>query len=216
MVRKFVTMAVALMTMTGAMAQNETEQLTVFRDFRPGIIHLANGKELTNPLLNVFLKNSSLLYKRGSQTMEANMDNIVGVDFSDRKYVKVDNKLAYLVDTVGQNKLYCATLIDVDAYQQMLRNNRNITNIDVNNLGTSISGDLSYTTIDLASQNDILLPVISQFYILYNGEMIKAHEREIYRRLSKEQKRMFKTIIGESGFSWVNAESLMKLLKAIS
>ena len=216
MFRKAITTAVALIAMSVAMAQNETEQLTVFPDFRPGVIHLANGKDMNNPLLNVFLKNSSLLYKHGTQTMEANMDNIIGVDFSDRKYIKVDKKLVFMVDSVGPNKLYCATLIDVDAYQQMLRNNRNITNIDVNNLGTSISGDLSYTTIDLAAQGDILLPVINQFYLLFEGEMIKAHEREIYRRLSKEKKRMFKTIIGENDFSWVKAESLMKLLKAIS
>jgi hypothetical protein len=190
-------------------AQGETESFTVYKEFKPGLIHLASGKTLKNSMLNIFLKDASLLYKSGSNTMEANMDNIVGVDFDDRKYIKINKELAYLVDSVGANKLYCATLIDVEAYKTMLKNNVNMSYI-------SISDQVQYSTIDLNPQEKQPYPVINHFYYLYNGQIIKVHEREIQRLLDKEQRRLFKTIIGEKDFSWVDEASLVRLLKAIT
>lgn len=190
-------------------AQDNTHNLTLYKEFKPGVIHMANGRDLKNPLLNIFLKNASLLYKSGSMTKEANMNNVIGVDFDDRKYVKIENELAYLVDSVGANRLYCSTLIDVEAYKALQKNNVNISNL-------SLGDQISYSTIELEQQESIQLPIINHFYYLYNGKMIRVHEREISRLLPKDKKRLYKTIIGESNFSWVDADSLLKLLKAIS
>ena len=191
-------------------AQDNTKDLTVYKEFKPAVIHMANGKTVKTSFGNIFLKNAALLYKQGSATMEANMDPIVSVEFGSKHYLKIDKMLAELVDTVGANKLYCATLIDLDAYKAMLRNNVNISNL-------SLGDQISYATIDLSPQDGVQLPLIRHFYYLYNGEIIKVHEREISRRLKdKEKKRMYKTIISMSDFTWVDTASLMKLLKAIS
>ena len=202
---------IMLMMCSGIMlwAQDETFNLTVYKEFKPGIIHMANGKDLANPLLNIFLKNASLLYKSGTLTKEANMDNVLGVDFKDRKYVNIENELAYIVDSVGANRLYCSTLIDIEAYKTLQKNNVNISNM-------SLGDQISYSTIELERQEDVQMPIINHFYYFYEGKIVKVHEREIWRLLPKEKRRLYKTIISEDRFSWVDAESLMRLLKAIS
>jgi hypothetical protein len=131
------------------------------------------------------------------------------VDFDDRKYINIDNQLAAALDTVGNNILYCISLIDVDAYNQMLRNNVNITNL-------SFSDHMSYSTIDLTAYEDQELPIIYIFYYLYNGKLVRVHEREISRLLDKEKKRRYKTILSLPEFNWTDRESLVNLLKAIT
>lgn len=192
-----------------AFAQDNTWNLTLFQEYKPAVVHMTDGRNVKARLSNIFLKNASLLFKRGDATMEANMEPIVSVDFDTLHYVKIDNMLALEVDSVGANKLYCAILIDLVSYKTMLRNNVNISSL-------SLGDQISYSTIDLTPQEGVQLPLVRHYFYLYNGEIFRVHEREITRRLPKEKKRMFKTVIGLSDFSWNEDNSLMKLLKAIS
>ena len=201
-----------LMLLFGAsvcVAQDETKNLTLFREFKPAVVHMANGTNVKTKFANIFLKNASLLFLRGENTMEANMEPIVSVDINDQQFVKIDDMLCAVIDSVGENVLYCATTIDLVSYKTMLRNNVNISNI-------SFGDNMSYSTVDLTPEEGMPLPLIPHFNYYYNGEMIKVHEREISRRLKKEKKRAYKTIISLPDFSWVDAESLVTLLKAIS
>lgn len=211
----FAIVAVVLCTVGTTFAQEVTSSLTAYPNFKAGVIHMANGKTLKNSMLNVFLKNACLLYKSGTNTMEANMDNIVGVDFDDRTYINIGNKLAHLVDSVKGNRLYCITLLDIAAYEQTLRNNRNITNLDISSPDL-YGGSLDYATIDLSPQEGLELPVICEYHYLFNGKMVRVHERDLGRLLTKEQKRLMRTVMSTKEFSWVNQEQLMVLLKAIT
>lgn len=204
-------LSICLMFLSSAslMAQDETKHLTTYREFRPAVVHMGNGNTVRTSLANIFLKNASLLFMRGSNTMEANMSTIASVDFDNQHYVNIDNMLALELDSIGENRLYCATVIDVEAYQAMLRNNVNISNL-------SLGDQISYSTVNLTPDDGLMLPLVPHYYYLYKGEIIKVHEREISRRLPKDKKRQYKTIISLPDFTWVDAESLVKLLKAIS
>ena len=189
-------------------AQIRTEKLTVYKQFKPSTIILKDGRELKQPLTNIFLKNSSLLYMNGTNSMEANMDNIISVKFDDRQYIKIDTMLYYLVDTIGNDALYRATVMDMPAYYQQLRNNKVITNIDF--------GDQIQTShIDISTEDDYKFPLIDLFYYRYNGEFVRTHERNLGRILPKEKQRMLKTFVNLPDFSWTDEESLLKLLKAL-
>lgn len=190
-------------------AQDNTRNLTLYHQYKPAEIKMTNGKVVKTAFANVFLKNASLLFKRGDVTMEATMSTISTVDIDKHHFINIDNMLACEVGIVGVNKLYCVTLLDLDSYKAMLRNDVNITNL-------SIGDQLSYTTIDLTPTEGIALPLIRQYYYLLDGKIVRAHERELVRRLPKEKKRMYKTVISMDSFSWVDAESLLKLLEAIS
>lgn len=195
-------------TSVACMAQRITPSLTVYHEFKPAVINLTDGRKLKQPLANIFLKNSSLLYMKGTQAMEARMDNILSVEFDNRTYVKIDTLLAYQVDTVGNNALYCAEQIDFVAYRQTVLNNHVITNL-------SVSDQVSSTTIDLEDENDIHFQIINLYFFRLNGEFIYVHERNLSRHLSKEKRRMMKTIMSLDNFSWNNKDMLLKLLKAI-
>lgn len=189
-----------------ASAQEITKNVTVYDEFKPAIIQLTDGRKITQSFANVFLKNSCLLYKRGTLTMEANMDNIASVDFGDRQYMKIDTLLAYPVDTLGV--VYCADLMDLEAYQGMLTNNKQMTNLEISSMVNTTSIELD---MDAASK----MPIRKQYYVKFGDDYILAHERVIQHKLNKTQKRLFNTLVSTDGFSWTKPESLLALMQLI-
>jgi hypothetical protein len=202
----FIIIVAAVLTAAG---QVTTTKLTVYKDFQPSYIQLKDGRIIKQNLTNIFLKNSSLLYMQGANAMEANMDNIVSVKFDDKLYMKIDTVLAYVVDSIGQDILYCATVIDMEAYQRQVKNNVWITNIGTGN------GALTTSTMDINTDEDYKFPLIDLFYYRINGQFVKCHERNLQYILNKEKKRIVRTFVTMDDFSWTDKDSLMKLLKAL-
>lgn len=209
---KRISLLLTIMTaiVLSAAGQATTKKLTVYNEFKPSIIQLKDGRLVKQNLTNIFLKNSSLLYLQGTNTMEANMDNIVSVKFDDKLYVKIDTVLAFLVDSIGHDALYCATVIDVDAYQTQLRNNNTISNIS-----WGAGGALSTTSMNLNTDDDYLFPLVDLFFYRINGQFVKCHERNLQYALNKEKKRIVRTFVTMDDFSWTDKDSLKKLLKAL-
>lgn len=208
MKKGFAILLLSMLCLTG-MAQKRTLSATLYKEFKPSVITFTDGHSSKQSLTNIFLKNSTLLFMRGEHAMEANMDNIAAVDFGDRKYVAIDKQLAYLVDTVGNNALYCKELFDQDSYERNLRNNINISNLE-------LGDQISTTTIDLNNEEDYKLPVFKHFYMKLDGQYVRVHERDLGRKLSKDKRVMMKRIIAMPDFSWQKEESLITLLKAIT
>lgn len=193
-----------------AYSQVTTTKLTVYKDFKPSEITLKDGRSIHQGLTNIFLKNSSLLYMQGTQAMEANMDNIVSVKFDDRLYVKVDTVLAYYVDSIGGDALYCATIIDMPSYQRHVRNNVMITSFGGG------GGGITPATIDMNTDEDFKFPLIDLFYYRINGKFVRCHERDLQHFLNnKEKKRIIRTFCLMDDFSWTDKSSLVKLLRAL-
>ena len=201
----FIIIVLSTLTVWG---QVRTTKLTVYPEFKPSLIQLADGRTVKQSLTNIFLKNSHLLYLQGTQVMEANMKNVLSVKFDDRQYIKVDTLLVYQVDSVGGDALYCATIIDQDAYHGWLKNNQIITNL-------SLGEQITTTTIDMNDEDDFKFPLINIYYYRYNGQFVRCHERNLSRILPKEKRRILKTFVILPDFSWTKAESLLKLLKGI-
>lgn len=199
---------ITLISVQSAFGQDRTTKLTVYQEFKPSVIELADGRILKEKFTNIFLKNSSLLYMSGTVTKEAYMANIKSVKFDDRLYVKVDTLLAYEVDSVGNDALYCATVIDQEAYRQNLRNNQVMTNI-------SLSDQVSTTSVDLSNEDDYLFPLINIYYYRLNGKFVRCHDRSLSNVLNKEKKRMLRTFVHMDDFSWSDQKSLIELLKRL-
>ena len=185
-----------------------TPAVTVFREFQPATIHLADGRILKVSLANIFLKNSSLLYKSGMETKEANMKTLTQVDFKNRIYYKIDSLLAYQVDTVGTDGLYCAQKIDQVAWRQMVVNNSTLTSFDMTDM-------ISYSMAEYAGEYDLHFPIMTLYYFRLNGKYVLAHERNLKRVLDKEKKRLMESVMSDKDFSWTDEQSLMKLLRII-
>lgn len=200
-------------TVQSLLAQDKTFGLTVYNSYRPATITLTDGRTIKHPLANIFLKNSSLVYLSNTGvTMEANMSNILYVKFEDRQYYKVDTLLAYVVGTVGNDALFCATVADMQAYQQNLRNSQVFTDI-------SLGDQLSTTTVDLSNEGDRMLPLVNIYFYRFGNDAdkkyVRCHERTLGRVLGKEKKRMMQTYLSMPDFSWTNEKSLLDLLKGL-
>lgn len=185
-----------------------TPAVTVYREFQPATIYLTDGRQLKVSLANIFLKNSSLLYKSGIDTKEANLKTLTKVEFKNRVYYKIDSLLAYQVDTVEHGALYCAQKIDVAAWKQSIINNSVMTSIDLGDM-------IGYTQAELADEQDLHFPLMTIYYYRLNGQFVLAHERRVKRVLSKEKRRLMESVMSEKNFSWTDEQSLLKLLKVI-
>ena len=194
-------------------AQEVTPQLTAFPEFRPATVYMADGKKLDIPMANIFLKNSSLLYISGELTKEVDTKNLMRVDFKDRSYFRIDSVLAYEVDTVGANALFCAKVLDLKAYKQLIANNSNITNLNINDLANM--NILQYTTIDINDVSDIHFPVIPLYYFRVNNQFVLVHERNLKRFFDKENRRRMESVMNLPDFSWTDEKSLLKILEII-
>lgn len=201
----FLLLATGVLTMS---AQTTTTSLTEYQSFQPATIHLVDGKQIKVEFANIFLKNSSLLYISGQDTKEANLKTLTKVVFKDRTYYRIDSVLAYQVDTVNHQPLYCAKRIDVVAWRGMLINNRQLSNIDFGDM-------ITYSANNLADEQDIHFPLINVYYLQINGKYVLAHERNLKRVLDKEKRRLMASVMSEPGFSWTSEASLLKLLKYI-
>lgn len=204
---------VLLMAALRVAAQEVTPKLTVFPEFRPATAYMADGKKLEIPMANIFLKNSSLLYISGELTKEADTKNLLRVDFKDRTYIRIDSVLAYEVDSVGANALFCAKVLDLKAYKQLLANNSNITNLDLNDLANM--NMFQYTAIDINDVSDIHFPVIPLYYFRLNNQFVLVHERHLKRLLDKEKRRRMESVMNLPDFSWTDEKSLLKILEVI-
>ena len=204
---------ILLMAALQVTAQEVTPKLTAFPEFRPATAYMADGKKLDIPMANIFLKNSSLLYISGELTKEADTKNLLRVDFKDRTYIRIDSVLAYEVDTVGANALFCAKVLDLKAYKQLLANNSNITNLDLNDLASM--NMFQYTAIDINDVTDIHFPVIPLYYYRLNTQFFLVHERHLKRVLDKEKRRRMESVMNLPDFSWTNEKSLLTILEVI-
>jgi hypothetical protein len=209
MKQKSLLIAILLLTVLGAFAQDKLSRLTAYNEFRPAIAHLVGGKTVKMQLANIFLKNSSLLYMSSNGTpMEAEMKNILRVDFEDRSYFRIDTVLAYKVDSVENSALYCAKVIDLKAFRQAVKNNTSITNLDL-----SFNTILGYTTIDTNEEENF--PIIPIYYFKIDDKFVLVHERHLKRFLNKEKRRLMESAMAMEGFSWTDEKCLMQMLKLI-
>ena len=211
--KKLVLLSMLMLVAFKGAAQEVTPQLTAFPEFRPATVYMADGKKLDIPMANIFLKNSSLLYISGELTKEVDTKNLLRVDFKDQSYIRIDSVLAYRVDTVGANALFCAKVLDLKAYKQQIANNSNITNLDLNDLATM--NMFQYTTIDINDVKDIHFPVIPLYYYRINDQFVLVHERNLKRFFDKENRRRMESVMNLPDFSWTDEKSLLKILEII-
>ncbi len=208
--KRMMLVMMAFIVALGVFAQKKTRIATMYPENKTATVSLKDGKKLKVPNANVFLKNSSLVYFQGSTMKEANIDLILSVEFDDRKFVNIDNHLAYFVDSIKGNSLYCIEVIDIDSYERNLRNNSSYTYID-------LSGNrLDTANNDMNTEEDYEYPVSRKYYYFLDGKFVQAHDRELYLVLDKERYRIVKTVAHVTDFVWTDPANLMHLLDLIS
>ena len=133
--------------------------MTMFKDFQPAIIKLKDGKQSLHKQTNIFLKNSTLVYKKvpTGEIMEASMPIVAGITMGERNFINVKNQLAEVVATEGKASLVRIRIIDVETMKGEYLNNSTITNssmLDDLNAGRLIGESMSTTRVDGADDEE--------------------------------------------------------------
>lgn len=192
--------------------QNSTSQrrtLTEFDTFQPATVTMKDGRTMKIALANISLKNAHLLYKKGTTDMQANMEQIKAVDINKRHYERVDTVLAYVIDSVGDDKLLCSPLLDMEAFRNQRANNREISHLEIGDMVT-------VTTANLQAEEDVTYPVTNHYFFRIGGKAVKAAERPCTQLIPKDKRRIYKDLLGSGSFGWGNPESLMQILRLIT
>lgn len=193
-----------------------SKTVTMFNDFQPAVIKLKDGKQSVHKQTNIFLKNSTLVYKKipTGEIMEASMPVVASITVGERNFVNVKNQLAEVVATEGKASLVRIRTIDVETMKGGYLNNSTITNssmLDDLNAGRLIGESMSTTRVDGADDEEPY-PLMDTYYYVVGDKATLAHERSVKLVLKKDQRKDYQIELS-MGFSWAKQEDLVRLLK---
>jgi len=209
--KHFLSLALLFSGFSYASAQvsaGETPITTEYQLFQPAEIIMEKG-DTVKASANIFLKNSTLCYKKGAFTYSVETEKLKSVNFADKSYVPCDTALATVVAQVKDNQLLAVKMIDVPTWEARVRNAQNFTNIRLGEV-------VQYNTVDNTTEEDRMYPLCLYYYYRYNGEIVPVDERAIRRKLPKEKQYIFRAVIANDNFNWTSEEWLARLLKYIT
>lgn len=213
--KKIVVTLFVVLLASVAMAQvpyGRTNCVTMFPEYRPATIQMASGSVLKVKEANVFLKNSSLMYKdKFGKDMEANMSLVKSVSFAGRVFTVFNQQLAETIHTCGDNRLIRVLLLDQEALKGEILNQSNITSVS-----GMFSGDVLGITRDMVNEDQLRFPVVAHYYYVIDGKEMKCHEREVSHKLSKAKRETYKIATARGAFNWANENDLKSLLDELS
>jgi hypothetical protein len=188
----------------------------MFHDFQPAIIKFKDGKESVHKQTNIFLKNSTLIYKKmpTGEIMEASMPVVAGLTIGERNFVNVKNQLAEVITTEGKASLVRVRTIDIETMKGEYLNNSTITNssmLDDLSAGRAIGESMSTTRIEGADDEEPY-PLMDTYYYVAGNKVTLAHERAVKLVIKKDQRKDYQIAISMD-FNWARQEDLVKLLK---
>jgi hypothetical protein len=188
----------------------------MFNDFQPAIIKFKDGKESVHKQTNIFLKSSTLIYKKmpTGEIMEASMPVVAGLTIGERNFVNVKNQLAEVITTEGKASLVRVRTIDIETMKGEYLNNSTITNssmLDDLSAGRAIGESMSTTSIEGADDEEPY-PLMDTYYYVAGNKVTLAHERAVKLVIKKDQRKDYQIAISMD-FNWARQEDLVKLLK---
>ena len=207
---------IACSSLYAQIPSGRSKTVTMFNDFQPAIIKFKDGKESVHKQTNIFLKNSTLIYKKmpTGEIMEASMPVVAGLTIGERNFVNVKNQLAEVITTEGKASLVRVRTIDIETMKGEYLNNSTITNssmLDDLSAGRAIGESMSTTRIDGADDEEPY-PLMDTYYYVAGNKVTLAHERAVKLVIKKDQRKDYQIAIS-TDFNWARQEDLVKLLK---
>jgi len=180
---------------------------TMFEEFFPGVVTLSNGHKSKQSQLNIFLRESTLVFKRGNQIMEAEMPTIQAVEIAGHQFINVRNILAEViaVDSLSDIKLVKVRTVDVEAMRHEALDNSTVdhlslTSIDALNVSRRFDGE----------NTEPYLLMDTYYYLLADGKQVQADERSVKDKIGKKKRKDLEALV-EYNFSWGDPNSLVRV-----
>lgn len=160
---------------------------------------------------NILLKNASLCYMEGDTVMQANVANILGVEFNDSvRYRKVEGvAMGRVIAEKNWRTLVVVTTIDMEKYREETVGGDNLPFFEMSDLNV-------FLEIDGDSREEAKgYPLEERYYFLIDGVAVRATEKNIKKYVKPEMKAAFKNLMHDKFWSWNDAKSLAVLLAYI-
>lgn len=205
------TVAVLLCCATATAQQAQVEKRTsipyAYKDFRKATVEFSFGKDKVYDA-NIFLKDGSLLYKKDTTVMKAELFGVISVDFGDAKYRKTGLRMGKILAQKGDVMLTVVTTIDTGRMQEDARSGRNSTFLDLPEFNLFVETNADYW----AGNEGVTWPLKDEYFFIVNGETIQAAEKIIKKRIRSDKKSDFKELMKNRKWSWRDAKSLEVLI----
>lgn len=210
--KKLFILLAALSFALSSYAQQQVQQLRsntpcVFPEFREAKVLQTFGRSI-RAKVNIFLKNSALLFLDGDKVKQAYTDHIIGVEFDSVKYLKVDSVMGEVLASRKYNHLVRVTTIDMDKYMAETQGGDNLPFFEIG--GTTTTG---FFEIDGQVFAENGFPLKCKYYFLVKGDIVPANETKFKSHVRPEMRKAFKNLMGDRFWSWNDAESLKKLME---
>jgi len=193
-------------------AQNydeETRITTEYPQFRTAKVVTAVKGDTLKLLGNIFLKDGSFVYKKGSNVLRANPRTIREVIFGDTIYHNCDTMMARVIDTCNNNMLLESRLIDQTTWVRRAQNSQDVTSLTMRDV-------IQFTTVESNSYDGDPFPVMRDYFFLYNDKIVHASDRVLIKKVPKEKRQQYRAITQNERFNWRNIDNLKELLKFLS
>ncbi len=180
----------------------------VYKDFQDAKIEFAFGKDKIYKA-NIFLKDASLLYKKDSTIMKANLFGVIFVTFNDALYRRTgENQMGKVLAQKGEIFLTEVTTIDLAQMREDASTGKNSTFLDLPELNLFIETNADYW----ANGEGDSWPLKTEYFFIVNGETFPAAEKIVKKHIRNDKKADFKELMKNRKWSWKDAGSLKELV----
>jgi hypothetical protein len=187
--------------------QRRTNSVLAFPQFKDATVHFSFMRK-GQAKANIFLKDSGLLFMQDSTVMQANLGDVISVDFDSVQYMRVSKELGMGRVVAGKDNVFllCVTTLDLKSYNSDASKGENLPyfNIDGFDMFLEINGDFREEAKGY--------PLQDKYYFLVRGDVVPAVERLVKKKIRADKKGDFKVLMADRFWSWKDAESLTDLL----
>ena len=156
---------------------------------------------------NILLKNGSFCFEQNGKVMQANTQNILGVDFDSVKYKKIDaTQMGRVIAEQKYNYLLCVTTIDMKKLEEETMGGTNVPFLDIVDAGQMFEIDGNSFEYDKG------YPLQKTYYFMVQGKIVPANETQFKKVVRPEMKTAFKNLMDDRSWSWKDEKSLAQLL----
>ena len=187
--------------------ERRTNSVLAFPEFKDATVHFSfmrKGKAKAN----IFLKDSGLLYMQDTTVMQADLTDVISVDFDSVKYMRVtkDIGMGRVIAEKNNCALVCVTTIDVKSYDTDEAKGQNLPFF-------SLEGFNVFLEIEADFRDEAKgYPLQDKYYFMVRGNAVPAVERKVKKVIRAEKKSDFKELMADRFWSWKDAGSLTDLL----
>lgn len=188
-----------------------------YDEFQEGTVFFSGDQQSKQTLLNIHLLHSTLHYLNGDHIRQADPRTIEKVVIATDTFLYGDGEWVELIKETPTVRLVKAVRIDKESLAAAQTGAygmaasaaavQSLTSIQLNGIS-----NLSHTQMKLEKEDGKKLKLIPTYYLLLNGQSVRATRKDVEKSLSAADRISFQAFVKQNKIKWKEEASLQKLL----